>query len=115
MLRLKLSYSEPFFLPGTTGLISWQGAQMLMSWAETFGTSFLANRRHILELGSGAGLFGLSVAASRWWGQGEDSSHSYTFTDCHPKVLNLLTVNVGLNFGKVRRKRRNKGTFFHYE
>ena len=74
---------------GTTGLVSWQGAQMLSSWAETFGPSQLEGKR-ILELGSGLGLFGLSLV-------GLIDVESFTFTDCHCDVLNFLQINLALN------------------
>jgi hypothetical protein len=37
---------------GTTGLISWQGAVMLSTWADAFGEEALGGKR-VLELGSG--------------------------------------------------------------
>ncbi|TRY63825.1 hypothetical protein TCAL_04900 [Tigriopus californicus] len=74
---------------GTTGLISWQGACMLGAWFETFGDQLEGKR--ILELGSGLGLFGMSLLKQR-------HVKSYYFTDCHPKVLSFLQLNYELNF-----------------
>lgn len=82
---------------GTTGLVSWQGALALAAWADTFGTSVLAGR-DVLELGSGAGLLGLALAAS----DPDSRPRSFAFTDCHPKVLQFLRFNASLNFGKVQ-------------
>ncbi len=75
---------------GTTGLISWQGAWMLYTWARTFADEI--KDRHVLELGSGLGLCGLSLAAV---GCG---AKSFTFTDCHQRVLDFLGLNARLNF-----------------
>lgn len=47
--------------------------------------------RHVLELGSGAGLVGLSICSMT-------RPSSYCFTDYHPHVLSLLSHNVHLNF-----------------
>ena len=66
----------------------------MTSWVETFGSDLL-NEGHALELGSGLGLFGMSVLK----GQGH-GMRSFTFTDCHPQVLNFLRINVGLNFNE---------------
>ena len=46
----------------------------------------------ILELGSGLGLFGMTMLKM---------GHSFTFTDCHHAVLNFLVTNSKLNFNEV--------------
>ena len=78
---------------GTTGLVSWQGAVLLSNWADTFQD--LLKGKDVLELGSGLGLFGMTLAK-------KSVARSVTFTACHHKVLNFLSLNAKLNFTKVR-------------
>ena len=47
--------------------------------------------KRILELGSGAGMLGVTLLKSL-------QLKDYTFTDCHFKVLNFLIYNLQLNF-----------------
>ena len=46
--------------------------------------------RNVLELGSGLGLTGISIAK-------QCHCNSFTFTDCHTQVLYLLAKNIELN------------------
>lgn len=80
---------------GTTGLISWQGAVLLTSWAQTFGNEVFKEGQKVLELGSGLGLFGLAMVAS------QTIKSEFIFSDCHEKVLQFLHFNVRLNFQQV--------------
>ncbi len=83
----------------TTGLISWQGARALLEWASALGPGALGGRR-VLEIGSGAGLFGLALLAG-CAGEG-CMPKGYIFTDGHPKVIQFLGINLSINLGKVR-------------
>lgn len=74
---------------GTTGLITWQAGIALANWC--IENSDLLKNKQILELGSGSGLTGLAVIFSGI------SPKSYTFTDCHPLVIENLHHNIGLN------------------
>ncbi len=74
---------------GTTGLTSWQGACALFDWIMSKEKNFEGKR--ILELGSGCGLAGISLLKRQ-------ALESYTFTDCHSKVLDAIKFNVRLNF-----------------
>lgn len=76
---------------GTTGLITWQGSLALFNFANTCGMP-LANAK-ILELGSGAGLFGMGVLKSF-----PNQVTQYTFSDVHADVLNAIAINCHLNF-----------------
>ena len=76
---------------GTTGLTSWQGALITAEWAQNYARLF--DGKKVLELGSGAGLLGLSLIKTL-------NTKSYVFTDCHFKVLNSLIYNVNLNTGE---------------
>nr|CAD7264743.1 unnamed protein product [Timema shepardi] len=73
---------------GTTGLCSWQAAQALAEWCVTH--RLMLAHKEILELGSGAGLTGLTVSLCC-------RPRSFHFSDCHPAVLQLLCHNVALN------------------
>lgn len=78
---------------GTTGLTSWQGALFLADWCQHRPQLFKETK--IIELGSGVGLLGMSLLKTM-------SPKSYTFTDCHFKVLNFLIYNLKANFPDER-------------
>ena len=78
---------------GTTGLVTWQGSLGLLNFV-TQGQNVLPPKAKILELGSGAGLFGLGLLKTF-----EDVS-SYTFTDENMKVLESIVTNFKINFNK---------------
>ena len=59
---------------GTTGLVTWQGALGLLNFVMSTGLNILPNKAKILELGSGAGLFGLGLLKSM-------TISSYIFSD----------------------------------
>ncbi|MBN3303962.1 EF2KT methyltransferase, partial [Amia calva] len=83
-----VSESVPLISEGTTGLVTWEAALHLAEWAlENLGAF---SGRSVLELGSGAGLAGLVVCRAC-------SPRRYTFSDCHPSVLQRLHGNVHLN------------------
>ena len=73
----------------TTGLITWQGSYGLLQYA----TNHFMPKCKVLELGSGAGLFGLSLLKTFY----QDIS-SYIFSDIHPGVLNSIISNYQINF-----------------
>lgn len=77
---------------GTTGLITWQGSMLLLNWAETFAT-FIQDKI-VIELGSGVGFFGISLAKL-------SQPRHVILTDVHPTVLKFLRINRVLNFGQV--------------
>lgn len=70
------------------GLSTWQAALVLSEWCAS-NKSFFKGKT-ILELGSGLGLVGLSLALNC------EPKH-VVLTDCHQKVLKLLSQNVTLN------------------
>ncbi len=75
---------------GTTGLTSWQGALFLSDWAQNQGRRFLEGKR-VVELGCGTGLVGISILKTT-------DVKSYTFTDCHFRVINAVINNLQINF-----------------
>ena len=70
---------------------------LLSSWAETFPS--LLEGKNVLELGSGLGLFGLTLARRR--SSDGVGVKSFTFTDCHPAVVNFLHLNAQINLNEV--------------
>ena len=68
---------------GTTGLVSWQAAVALTMWA-TESQIFNQPPVRILELGSGLGLFGTTMASL---------GHDFIATDVNANVLNFLVAN----------------------
>ncbi|XP_054463133.1 protein-lysine N-methyltransferase EEF2KMT [Anoplopoma fimbria] len=73
---------------GTTGLVTWEAALYLAEWALDHQDTFTG--RTVLELGSGAGLTGITICRSC-------SPKRYVFSDCHHRVLQKLRDNVRLN------------------
>ncbi|XP_069573624.1 protein-lysine N-methyltransferase EEF2KMT [Brachyistius frenatus] len=73
---------------GTTGLVTWEAAMYLAEWALDHRQVFTG--RTVLELGSGAGLTGITICRSC-------SPQRFVFSDCHPTVLQKLQDNVRLN------------------
>ncbi|XP_011308709.1 protein FAM86D [Fopius arisanus] len=90
--RLIIRESRNLISDGTTGLCSWQGALALAEWC-VFHEDFLRDKK-ILELGSGVGLTGLTVLNLC-------SPKSFLFSDCHPRVLDILRSNVDLNSSRI--------------
>ncbi|XP_033224370.1 protein-lysine N-methyltransferase EEF2KMT isoform X2 [Belonocnema kinseyi] len=85
---ITLEESTSIISHGTTGMCSWQAALTLAEWCIS-NESQLTGKR-ILELGSGIGLTGVAVISAC-------SPKQYTFSDCHPAVLNLLCKNLYTN------------------
>uniref|UniRef100_A0A2I3TIJ8 FAM86 N-terminal domain-containing protein n=1 Tax=Pan troglodytes TaxID=9598 RepID=A0A2I3TIJ8_PANTR len=83
-----LSESTAIISHGTTGLVTWDAALYLAEWAIENLTAF--TNRTVLELGSGAGLTGLSICKTC-------HPRAYIFSDCHSWVLEQLRGNVLLN------------------
>ena len=81
----KMSNSE-----ATTGLITWQGALGMHQYIS--GQDEFCKFQQILELGSGAGLLGLSLLKSM------RNIESYTFTDISPTVLDTINANLSINY-----------------
>ena len=67
---------------GTTGLVSWQAAVALTMWATE--SQIFNQPVRILELGSGLGLFGTTMASL---------GHDFIATDVNANVLNFLVAN----------------------
>lgn len=70
-----------------------QGGLALAEWC--LQNSPQIRNQHVLELGCGLGLTGLTVCASC-------CPASYTFTDCHSGVLSGLEYNLQLNRAHVQ-------------
>ncbi|XP_060559823.1 putative uncharacterized protein DDB_G0277003 [Ruditapes philippinarum] len=88
-VRITIQESVNMISFGTTGLSTWQAAQHLAEWALQNKEKF--KDRNVLELGCGLGLTGLSVCK-------QCCVNTYTFTDCHTQVLDLLHKNICHNF-----------------
>uniref|UniRef100_A0A914HNN4 FAM86 N-terminal domain-containing protein n=1 Tax=Globodera rostochiensis TaxID=31243 RepID=A0A914HNN4_GLORO len=83
---------------GTTGLSCWQASSVLANFffhPSHFDTFSAVS--HVLELGAGCGLAGISFAAS-------NAVAKVTLTDAHPSVLCQLRENVALNFDCAKSK-----------
>ncbi|KAG8042727.1 hypothetical protein G9C98_005367 [Cotesia typhae] len=65
-----------------------RAAEVLAEWCMENKISIAG--KSIVELGSGVGLTGITVLKTC-------KPKSYTFTDCHPRVLDLLEENIELN------------------
>ncbi|RXM37138.1 UPF0764 protein C16orf89-like [Acipenser ruthenus] len=85
---VSLTESVAVISEGTTGLVTWEAALCLAEWALELPQVF--KDRSVLELGSGVGLTGIALCKSC-------SPKRYTFSDCHPTVLQQLQRNVELN------------------
>ena len=79
----------------TTGLVTWQGAWGLLNFVNDNGPYILPPKAKILELGSGAGLFGLGLMKIMG-----DMVPSFIFSDENTKVLSSLVTNFNINFNK---------------
>lgn len=82
---------------GTTGLVTWQGALALLNFVISQSSEVLSKGAKILELGSGAGLFGLGMLKLC-----RQDIDSYIFSDVHPFVLNSIATNYRLNFTSLK-------------
>ncbi|MBZ3879669.1 Protein-lysine N-methyltransferase EEF2KMT [Sciurus carolinensis] len=85
---ITLSESTAIVSHGTTGLVTWDAALYLAEWAIANPAAF--RHRTVLELGSGAGLTGLTICKAC-------CPRAYIFSDCHSRVLEQLRGNVLLN------------------
>ena len=80
----------------TTGLITWQGAVCLYRWLVTQSEYMIPAGSRIVELGSGAGLLGVSLLKSL-----HNKLDSYVFTDVNTNVLNMILANLDINIGPM--------------
>lgn len=85
---VSLKESTQMISNGTTGLITWPAAHYFMEWC--LENQHIFKDRHILELGSGAGLAGIAICRSC-------GPASYCFTDCHEAVVHQLRENIRIN------------------
>ncbi|XP_041133154.1 protein-lysine N-methyltransferase EEF2KMT isoform X1 [Polyodon spathula] len=90
---VSLAESVAVISEGTTGLVTWEAGLCLAEWALELPQVF--KDRSVLELGSGVGLTGIALCKSC-------SPKRYTFSDCHPTVLQQLQSNVERNGLAVR-------------
>jgi len=75
---------------GTTGLSAWQASFALAEWALQ-NDQYFTPGRHILELGAGVGMTGLSIVRAF------PDIATYTFTDVNEQVLERIQSNVNIN------------------
>ncbi|XP_075969764.1 protein-lysine N-methyltransferase EEF2KMT [Anticarsia gemmatalis] len=80
---------------GTTGLKTWEAALMLSDWALCNKDLFL--NKNVLELGSGVGFAGITIAKMC-------DIKSLVLSDCHDEVLKTITENIQINFPSYEQK-----------
>ncbi|NWV96234.1 EF2KT methyltransferase, partial [Machaerirhynchus nigripectus] len=85
---VSLCESTALISGGTTGLVTWEAALHLAQWA--LHNPGLFRDRTILELGSGIGFTGIAICKTC-------QPRTFTFSDCHPRVLRQLGENIRLN------------------
>lgn len=95
-LTVTLEENKSIISDGTTGLCTWQGAFMLAEWC--CHNKNKIHKKHVLELGSGAGFLGIVASLGC-------SPSSFTFTDIHPLVLHRLKNNIHLNISQYHQQR----------
>ncbi|XP_031352406.1 protein-lysine N-methyltransferase EEF2KMT isoform X2 [Photinus pyralis] len=88
---ISLKENSSFISEGTTGLCSWQASLALSEWC--LGNEEFLKGQAVVELGSGVGLTGLTVALCQ--------AKQVFLTDGHPSVLKVLEDNVRLNSGLI--------------
>ncbi|CAB4070059.1 RP-S17e [Lepeophtheirus salmonis] len=87
--HLTLIEDQNLITSGTTGLRTWPAALALSDYIIVQGNSILIDR-NVVELGSGTGYLGLSLAKTKL-------PQSVILTDCHPRVLSILSLNSSIN------------------
>uniref|UniRef100_A0A2I4D7V5 Protein-lysine N-methyltransferase EEF2KMT n=1 Tax=Austrofundulus limnaeus TaxID=52670 RepID=A0A2I4D7V5_AUSLI len=85
---ISLQENQVLISQGTTGLVTWEAALYLTEWV--LENRQLFTGRSVLELGSGAGLTGITICRCC-------DPNRFTFSDCHDSVLQNLRDNVRLN------------------
>lgn len=88
---ISLKENKNFISEGTTGLCSWQASLALSQWC--LNNKEYLKKRTILELGSGVGLVGLTALLNC-------EPKEFYWSDCHPKVLEILSENIRLNLAE---------------
>ncbi|XP_054162823.1 protein-lysine N-methyltransferase EEF2KMT-like [Oppia nitens] len=85
---VSLQESNNLVIDGTTGLTTWSAAKHLAYFIEC--NPHIVKNKNIVELGSGVGMTGICVLKTCY-------PHSYTFSDHHPLVLQVLQNNIDIN------------------
>ncbi|XP_072943687.1 putative protein N-methyltransferase FAM86B1 [Epargyreus clarus] len=88
---------------GTTGMKTWEAAFMLSDWALCH-QSIIADKK-ILELGSGVGFTGVTIAK-------HCDIQSIILSDCHQEVLSTIRDNIRINFPEYKEEETSSITVF---
>ncbi|XP_062507802.1 protein-lysine N-methyltransferase EEF2KMT-like isoform X2 [Corticium candelabrum] len=86
--HITLKGTDKLISMGTTGLQTWPAGLHLAEYL--IENKEKVSKKHVIELGSGLGLTGITVVKYT-------APTKYVFSDCHPVVLTLLQENVTLN------------------
>ncbi|CAH0721792.1 unnamed protein product, partial [Brenthis ino] len=88
---------------GTTGLKTWEAALMLSDWS--LCNKQLFSNKKILELGSGVGFTGITIAK-------HCQIKSIIMSDCHAEVLKTIHENIQINFPNAISEERSNATMY---
>ncbi len=86
-----LQETREFISKGTTGLTTWPAARFLLKWMIDHRRDLNDKELKMLELGSGVGFTGISLAKL-------GIAQHVILSDCHPSVIQTLEANVTANF-----------------
>ncbi|KAL0842229.1 hypothetical protein ABMA28_014387 [Loxostege sticticalis] len=100
---ITLKETNNMVVNGTTGLRTWEAGIMLADWA--LCNMDLIEKKKVLELGSGVGLAGITIAKFC-------QPQHITLSDCHNDVLNALEENVAINFPSLQRQLKADSILF---
>ena len=89
--KIRLCETKNVVSEGTTGLRTWNAAIFLLKFLTEKNSESLLKADAVLELGSGLGFVGIALLKSGLF------KGKFFFTDCHPKVLEILEYNCKAN------------------